>query len=55
MAELASDPERTARLGHQAREFVSSKFRRKTHIHELIRIYEQTLRHDSRAQRKFSV
>jgi glycosyltransferase involved in cell wall biosynthesis len=55
MTELASDPGQRARMGKQAREFVSSKFRRKTHIHELIRIYELALQHDRRAQRKFSV
>jgi glycosyltransferase involved in cell wall biosynthesis len=44
MAELASDPEKTARLGRQARAFVSQKFRKETHINRLMEIYEQAMK-----------
>lgn len=46
MAELASDPEKTARLGRQARAFVSSKFRKEAHINQLIEIYAQAIKNN---------
>lgn len=44
MAELAADPARTARLGRQARAFVSRKFRKETHINRLLEIYELAMK-----------
>jgi len=44
MAELASDPEKTARLGRQARAFVSRKFTKEKHINRLIDIYKLAIK-----------
>lgn len=44
MADLASDPEKTARLGRQARAFVSQKFRKEAHINRLLEIYELAMK-----------
>lgn len=54
MADLASDPQQTARLGRQARTFVIQKFRKQTHVRQLVDIYEQTLQHyHSKARKAF--
>lgn len=44
MAGLASDPQRTARLGRQAHAFVSRKFRKEAHINRLLEIYELAMK-----------
>jgi glycosyltransferase involved in cell wall biosynthesis len=44
MTELASNPEKTARLGRQARAFVSQQFRKEAHINRLLDIYEQAIK-----------
>ena len=52
MTDLASDPQQTARLGRQARVFVSQKFRKQTHVRQLMDIYERALQNDHSKVRK---
>lgn len=47
IAGLAANPEKAAQLGHQARAFVSSKFRKQAHISQLIKIYAQAIKNYS--------
>lgn len=44
MARLANHPEERLKLRGQARDYVSRKFRRETHVNDLIGIYEKTIR-----------